>query len=310
MSSQIRYQFLHSRDTQLVRFDGGTLAVEALKKEIAAQNGLYSALDLVVTDTGGVPFPPGAPVHKNSSVLVRSKAPVGPAIVVGVAEGSGAAGGGSAIPGLGGSGGSGAMHRCVAGHALAQGGGNELFYCATPATIYQTSSLDPPSAHTCLAISPLLSTHSPPSPPHTAFLPPPPLPSSSCLQRRRAFSLPCPRVAPLRSSLPLPWGGAWQQWLQLLLPPCPPSPPCQGWALLLLLLLLLLPPCPPCCLPSPCPPLPLPWWACPTWWASPWLQWGMGMAQLLLLLLLLLQLPLARAGRPPPSACWPCAPSQ
>ena len=110
MSSQIRYQFLHSRDTQLVRFDGPTLSLELLKREIAAQNSLYAqGVDLVITDTSNAAFPPGSQVHKNTSVLVRSRAPLGAAIVVGAAEaglaGGGGGGGGGGIPGLGGGGG-------------------------------------------------------------------------------------------------------------------------------------------------------------------------------------------------------------
>ncbi len=116
MASQIRYQFLHSRDTQLVRFDGATLSLDLLKREIAAQNSLYAqGVDLVITDTSGGAFPPGSQVHKNTSVLVRSRAPVGAAIVVGAAEGAsaGGGGGGGGIPGLGGGGGAGPMKRCV-----------------------------------------------------------------------------------------------------------------------------------------------------------------------------------------------------
>jgi hypothetical protein len=102
MSSQIRYQFHHARDVLVVRFEGATLPLELLKKEIASQNSLHSASDLVITDTSGAVFGPGSQVHKNTSVLVKSKAPVGPAIVMGAADSGG-------IPGLGGGG----PKRCV-----------------------------------------------------------------------------------------------------------------------------------------------------------------------------------------------------
>lgn len=106
MSSVIRYQFLHSRETQVVRFDGPSLSLDALRREIAQQNSLHSmGADLVITDTGGSAFAQGSQVHKNSSVLVKSRAPGGPAIVVGATD---AATGG--IPGLGG-----AVKRCGAG---------------------------------------------------------------------------------------------------------------------------------------------------------------------------------------------------
>jgi hypothetical protein len=92
MSSQIRYQFLHSRDSHAVKFDGVSLPLESLKREIVSQNNLHaSGMDLVITDTGGVIFQPNSHIPKNTSVFVKQRAPEERTVHV-------AAGG---IPGLG-----------------------------------------------------------------------------------------------------------------------------------------------------------------------------------------------------------------
>ena len=96
MSSIIRYKFVNSREGEgsVVVFDGASLSMDLLKRAIVSQEKLTaSGMDLVVTDTSGVVFAPSDAVLKNTSVLVKQKAPQSKTVHVSS---------GSAIPGLGG----------------------------------------------------------------------------------------------------------------------------------------------------------------------------------------------------------------
>lgn len=54
MASQIRYKFMHSRDSSTLLFDGVSLSLEALKRAIIEREHLQaSGMDLVVMDTAG-----------------------------------------------------------------------------------------------------------------------------------------------------------------------------------------------------------------------------------------------------------------
>ncbi len=95
MSSQIRYKFVNSREGEgsVVVFDGISLSMDLLKRAIVNQEKLTaSGMDLVVTDTSGIIFAPTAIVLKNTSVLVKQKAPTLKTVHVSS---------GSVIPGLG-----------------------------------------------------------------------------------------------------------------------------------------------------------------------------------------------------------------
>lgn len=117
MSSQIRYQFMHSREVRVVKFEGVSLPLDSLKREIISQNSLQaSGMDLVVSDTGGSVYPPNSYIQKNTSIIVKQRPPEERTVYVG-------AGGGGAIPGLSGPGG-GPMMMMGGGGAGGSGGGS------------------------------------------------------------------------------------------------------------------------------------------------------------------------------------------
>lgn len=122
--SQIRYKFVNSLEGSAIVFDGVSLTLEMLKRAIVTQERLTaSGMDLVVTDTAGTPYAPGATILKNTSVLVKQKAPAAKTVYVSS---------GSAIPGLGSVALSGADPRLAQNPCVTLHCGSESRWLASP----------------------------------------------------------------------------------------------------------------------------------------------------------------------------------
>jgi hypothetical protein len=53
MGSQIKFQFLRERDSQVVLFEGSALGLESLKRAIVEKKGMKGGADLIITDVAG-----------------------------------------------------------------------------------------------------------------------------------------------------------------------------------------------------------------------------------------------------------------